>query len=157
MKFPVLTCLAFYSTLLYPVPFTDTPDFNDYRQLGEVVQGYSRNQESNTYGITIKVRHSVRSLAEGRVVSLGRLRGYGRYAIVDHGQGWHTLYSNLSRVQVAKGEKVQRGAIVGEARHKRLFLVVSFRGNPINPSEVIGKPASAKLAFQPSVFSMNTV
>lgn len=149
--------LIFLATFVHATRFPDTPDFEDYRKMGEVVEGYSQNKEANTYGITLRVRQNVRALADGRVVSMGRLRGYGRYIIVDHGQGWHSLYSNLSRLQVAKGEKVERGAIMGEARHKRLFLVVSFRGNPINPSEVIGKPMSGQHAAQLSVYQVQRI
>ena len=114
------------------------PDFDDYRKLGSVIEKYSHNKENNTYGVTLRVRENgVRALADGRVVSSGRLRGYGRYVIVDHGEGWHSLYSHLARIDAAKGKEVKRGAVLGIARHKRLFLVVSYRGNPINPSEVM--------------------
>ncbi|MBX3721717.1 MAG: M23 family metallopeptidase [Turneriella sp.] len=114
------------------------PDFDDYRKLGSVIEKYSHNKENNTYGVTLRVRENgVRALADGKVVSSGRLRGYGRYVIVDHGEGWHSLYSHLARIDTAKGREVKRGTVIGLARHKRLFLVVSYRGNPINPSEVM--------------------
>ncbi len=118
--------------------YENKPDFDDYRKFGDVVEKYSRNKENNTYGVTLRMRESaIHALADGRVHSSGRLRGYGRYVIVDHGQGWHSLYSHLARVDAAKGKEVKRGAVIGIARHKRLFLVVSYRGNPINPSEVM--------------------
>jgi murein DD-endopeptidase MepM/ murein hydrolase activator NlpD len=153
LRYPVILALTLVPFVagVYPTRFADAPDFEDYRKMGEVVQGYSRDKETSTYGITLKVRQNVRALADGRVVSMGRLRGYGRYVIVDHGQGWHSLYSNLARLQVAKGENVERGAVMGEARHKRLFLVVSFRGNPINPSEVIGKQVPGQHAARSTV------
>lgn len=142
------------ATSVFSTRFPGAPDFADYRTMGDVIEGYSQNKETHTYGITLKVRQSVRALADGRVVSMGWLRGYGRYVIVDHGQGWHSLYSNLSRLRVVQGEKVERGAIMGEARRKRLFLVVSFRGNPINPSEVIGKQMSGQHAARLLVYQV---
>ncbi len=120
----------------------DKPDFEDYRRAGRVVQPYSKNSEKNAYGVTLQLRESaIRNLAGGVVYGTGSLRGYGRYVIVDHGKGWHTLYSNVARINVARGQQVARGSIIGTARSKRLFLVVSYRGNPINPSETIGKSA----------------
>ena len=117
----------------------DVPDFEDYRRVGEVLQPFSRNKENNTYGVTLRTRAAaVHTLAGGKVYSAGRMRGYGRYVIVDHGHGWHTLYSNLARIDVKAGQQLPRGATLGMARHKRLFLVVSYRGNPINPSDVNG-------------------
>jgi len=133
-------------TSVYASRFQDAPDFADYRGLGRVVQPYSRNQETNAYGVTLLLSGRVTSLAEGRVVSLGRLRGYGRYVIVDHGQGWHSLYSNLGEIRVSQGREIRRGAVIGSARHKRLFLVVSYRGNPINPSDVMGTRSASSLS-----------
>jgi murein DD-endopeptidase MepM/ murein hydrolase activator NlpD len=140
-RLPTYVSLFFYLVgipLAYAAAYQDRPEFDDYRKLGDVIEKYSRNKENNTYGVTLRVHgSSIRSLADGRVHSSGRLRGYGRYIIIDHGQGWHSLYSHLARIDAEKGREVKRGAVIGAARHKRLFLVVSYRGNPINPSDVM--------------------
>ncbi|MFZ5630670.1 MAG: murein hydrolase activator EnvC family protein [Spirochaetota bacterium] len=118
----------------------DQPDFADYRQSGQVIRAYSGKAEQNHYGVTLRLRDSnVRALAEGRVYSAGQLRGYGNVVIVDHGHGWHTLYSDIGEIRVSVGQQVRRGALIGMSREKRLFLVVSYKGNPINPSDVIGR------------------
>lgn len=41
--------------------------------------------------------------------------GYGNAVIIDHGNGWHTLYAHLSQVNVACGQAVEQGAIIGQA------------------------------------------
>ncbi len=139
---------------LFSADLADQPIFEDYRRVGQVLQPYSRNAESGTYGVTLRVNgQAVKTLAEGKVYSAGKLRGYGRYVIVDHGHGWHTLYSNLSRIDVQTGQQIHRGASLGVARHKRLFLVVSYRGNPINPSDVMRKHLSGEQALQINVFA----
>ncbi|AFM11092.1 Peptidase M23 [Turneriella parva DSM 21527] len=119
---------------------SDKPDFDDYRRVGRVVQPFSRSSEKKPYGVTLQLReNSIRNLAGGVVYGTGTMRGYGKYIIVDHGKGWHTLYSNVARIHVARGQQLARGSVIGSARSKRLFLVVSYRGNPINPSETIGR------------------
>ncbi len=126
----------------------DQPAFEDYRKVGQVLQPFSRNAESGAYGVTLRVSgQAVKTLAEGRVYSAGKLRGYGRYVIVDHGHGWHSLYSNLARIDVQTGQQIHRGASLGIARHKRLFLVVSYRGNPINPSDVMRRQTVGEHAY----------
>jgi murein DD-endopeptidase MepM/ murein hydrolase activator NlpD len=116
----------------------DQPEFADYRLHAQVIKAYSGNPEHSHYGVTLRLRDArVRALAEGRVYSVGRIRGYGNVVIVDHGHGWHTLYSNLAEVRVTAGQELRRGSLIGTPREQRLFLVVSYKGNPINPSEVI--------------------
>ncbi|MFB6257246.1 MAG: peptidoglycan DD-metalloendopeptidase family protein [Flavobacteriales bacterium] len=39
--------------------------------------------------------------------------GYGHNVLVDHGHGFETLYAHLSEFKVKKGDKVQRGEVVG--------------------------------------------
>jgi hypothetical protein len=39
--------------------------------------------------------------------------GYGNLVIIDHGNGWHTLYAHLSQVNVTCGQAVEQGAIIG--------------------------------------------
>lgn len=127
------------------VAAADHPDFDDYRKGGSVIQPYSRSQEAGTYGVTLRMNNgNVRALGDGQIYSAGRMRGYGRYVIIDHGGGWHSLYSNLARIDVHAGQRISRGATIGSAKHKRLFLVVSYRGNPINPSDVMGPRVIAR-------------
>lgn len=118
--------------------FENRPDFSDFRRMGSVVGTFSTQRGNPRYGVTLKLRNnSILALADGRVVSSGHMRGYGLYIIVDHGAGWHSLYSHLARINMPSGSPVKRGTALGVARNKKLFLVVSYRGNPINPSEVL--------------------
>ena len=39
--------------------------------------------------------------------------GYGNYVVIDHGNGFQTLYGHLSRIYVNAGESVGKGAVIG--------------------------------------------
>jgi murein DD-endopeptidase MepM/ murein hydrolase activator NlpD len=41
--------------------------------------------------------------------------GYGNMVVVDHGNGWHTLYGHLSQVSVSCAQSVERGGVIGLA------------------------------------------
>lgn len=56
---------------------------------------------------------AVRSTAAGRVIFAGRRGGWGRLVVVDHGGGWETRYAHLRRIDVAEGELIGRGQVVG--------------------------------------------
>lgn len=66
-------------------------------------------------GLDLSVDHSssVVSVAEGVVVTAGYLGAYGRAVIIDHGNGYETLYGHLSRITVKPGKRVCRGEKIG--------------------------------------------
>jgi murein DD-endopeptidase MepM/ murein hydrolase activator NlpD len=56
----------------------------------------------------------VYAMDSGVVVYAGwNVYGYGNMIILDHGNGWHTLYAHLSEVSVACGEGVVQGDVIG--------------------------------------------
>lgn len=72
----------------------------------------------------------------GRIVFLGEVPGFGLTIIVDHHHGYHTVYSNLTRTQVVKGDMVTRtqsiATIKSDSPGKNLpYLYFEFRQNRI--------------------------
>jgi hypothetical protein len=51
----------------------------------------------------------------GRVALVGDFFFHGRAVVVDHGFGLYTMYFHLSEAKVKKGERVERGAVIGLA------------------------------------------
>ncbi len=40
--------------------------------------------------------------------------GYGRHVIIDHGNGYQTLYAHMSEIYVQNGQSVTKGAVIGK-------------------------------------------
>jgi len=40
--------------------------------------------------------------------------GYGNRVVIDHGNGFHTLYGHMSLLQVSPGQRVNRGDVIGQ-------------------------------------------
>jgi murein hydrolase activator len=57
----------------------------------------------------------VRSVAPGSVAFAGELQGYGLSVILDHGDHYYTVYAQLLRLKVRRGQNLTSGAVVGEA------------------------------------------
>lgn len=55
----------------------------------------------------------VRAAARGRIIDSADYFFNGHTVLIDHGQGLMTLYCHLSRVDVAEGETVDAGSIIG--------------------------------------------
>jgi septal ring factor EnvC (AmiA/AmiB activator) len=94
--------------LPWPVRGRVTEGFG-YRELGPKRAKVPHN------GLTIEARvgTEVTAVADGAVSYTGRLRGYGRIVIIDHGGGYFTLYGHLDEVNCFKGQIVLQGDPVG--------------------------------------------
>lgn len=86
-----------------------------------LVQGYGtyRNPKTGTTlenpGIDIRaaVGTRVSSIGKGEVSSVTWLPGFGSLVIIDHQNGFRSVYANLATVSVRQGATVQQGTVVG--------------------------------------------
>ena len=81
----------------------------------------------------------------GKVVKVrnqGRRKGYGRYVILDHGNGLTTLYAHLERWKVKVGDELQAGDTIGIGGNSgrsfgaHLHFEMRYNGIYINPETV---------------------
>ena len=82
---------------------------------------------------------AVRAAGAGTVVRAGWAGGYGRMVEVEHGNGLTTRYAHMSRIRVARGDKVETGDVVGEvgstgrSTGPHLHYEVRRDGVPVDP------------------------
>lgn len=71
--------------------------------------------------------------------------GYGNRIIIDHGNGYTTLYAHMSAIYVSPGQKVNKGDVLGAmgstGRSTGVHLHVEIRkdGVALNPLGILGK------------------
>ena len=59
-------------------------------------------------------RHTpIKSTGSGQVIFAGWSNGYGRNVIINHGNGYTTLYGHMQKIGVAKGQRVKQGEVIG--------------------------------------------
>ena len=104
----------------YAAP-ADGPDFEMPFLCGDTWTGTSRSSHSpSPLSIDWNKTNDLGSLmvaaAPGVVTSVVDLgsRSYGRYIVVDHGNGWTTLYAHLLSQWVTTGQSVDQGQILGQ-------------------------------------------
>ncbi len=68
-------------------------------------------------GIDISTRtgEPVRAVARGRVEYAGDLPGYGNCIILNHGNGYYTLYAHTSAIFITQSSQVEKGSVIAEA------------------------------------------
>ena len=81
----------------------------------------------------------VKAVAGGRVVFSDWMRGFGNLLILDHGQGYLTIYGNNESVLKALGETVRAGDTVattgdsGGNADSGLYFEIRHAGRPFDP------------------------
>lgn len=82
---------------------------------GRITSGYGRRWGEQHTGIDIDgvTGQPVGSAAAGVVIDAGRAGGYGKMVLVRHENGLVTRYAHLSSIGVSRGDKVDKGEIIG--------------------------------------------
>ncbi len=92
-------------------------------------------------GIDIEapVGNEIKAVFEGIVLFADWFRGYGKMAIIDHGQGFFTLYAHASELLVKVGDKVSPRQVIakvgdsGSPEGARLHFEIRQNGKPVDP------------------------
>jgi len=97
--------------------------------------GYRSYGENTNYGLLCEIKPgtAIRAANRGTVAKIGYLYGYGKYILIDHGNGWHTLYSNIKKSMVSAGEIVESGATIAVGEGDSFFFSLAYKGKPVNP------------------------
>ena len=79
----------------------------------------------------------------GKVTTTGMTRVYGNYVIIDHGNGYQTLYAHMSKIIATKGQWVSQGTrigLVGSTGYStgpHLHFTVYKNGKLVDPMTVL--------------------
>ncbi|MGC8120768.1 murein hydrolase activator EnvC family protein [Marinobacter sp. VGCF2001] len=88
----------------------------------------------------------IKAVHYGRVVFANWLRGFGLLTIIDHGDGYMTLYGHSSSLFTTPGDWVQPGETIalagrtGGTEDPAVYFEVRRNGKPVNPRSWLGKP-----------------
>ncbi|WP_416361320.1 murein hydrolase activator EnvC family protein [Marinobacter sp.] len=138
-----------------PSPNESRPFKSQRSKLGWPVQGKVVSQYGTLYadgklrrnGMIINTQEDaeVTAVHHGRVVFANWLRGFGLMTIIDHGDGYMTLYGHSSSLFTSPGDWVTPGqtiALVGRTggtQDPALYFEVRKNGKPVNPRTWLNK------------------
>lgn len=112
-------------------------DSRDYYYQGKIV-----DQQTHLGLDLASLKHApVPAGNNGTVVFADFLGIYGNVVVIDHGLGLQSIYAHLSSMEVAAGQSVSRGGIVGHtgitglAGGDHLHYEINVSGTPVQPIE----------------------
>lgn len=140
------TGLARHGALRSPVPSRGVAaSFGPYRDA-------TSNLEFTRDGVELTTQPGdpVRAPAAGVVRHVGELPGLGLCVIVDHGDQWATLLGRLARLQVAAGDRVADGELLGVAFGSSVQLQLSQAGVWLDPTPYLAARDAPTRAASPA-------
>jgi septal ring factor EnvC (AmiA/AmiB activator) len=120
---------------------------------GQVISFFGRQKHPtfNTYvqrrGIEIRTRDGspIQAVMPGTVVYADWLKGYGLVIILDHGNGFFSLYAHASKILVNVGDQVPAGHPIGETGdtgvigENTLYFELRRGAEPVDPLQWLAK------------------
>lgn len=110
-------------------------------RFGRVVNPNNTTTRWNGVGIGANLGTAVKSIAAGEVVLSEQVGTYGATIIVQHGGGDYSIYGSLGRLDVRKGQNVQKGQVIGTVGAAdpdlppHLHLEIRPKGRAVDPLE----------------------
>jgi murein DD-endopeptidase MepM/ murein hydrolase activator NlpD len=88
----------------------------------------------------------IRAAGAGEVVDVGEDEVYGRYVVLDHGNGYRTRYAHASLTLVERDETVRRNEVIalsgstGQSTAPHLHFEIMLDGEPVDPLTMVQRP-----------------
>jgi septal ring factor EnvC (AmiA/AmiB activator) len=127
-----------FAEIIWPVQGQIVSQFGEVRDLeyGTRLVNNGINIKAN-FGIPVSV------VFDGEVAYAERFLGYGNLIIIDHENGFYTLYGYLSDILVSKGEMVKKGETIGKVGspsstlESSLYFEIRENGKAIDPLKLL--------------------
>jgi murein DD-endopeptidase MepM/ murein hydrolase activator NlpD len=114
---------------------------------GDLLSSFGRQEHPRYHTFTFNkgidigapIGNDIKAVFEGIVLFSDWFRGYGKMAIIDHGQGFFTLYAHASELLVKVGDKVSPRQVIGRVgdsgspEGSRLHFEIRQNGKPVDP------------------------
>jgi murein DD-endopeptidase MepM/ murein hydrolase activator NlpD len=88
----------------------------------------------------------IRASGGGLVKQAGEDPVYGKYVLIDHGDGLESLYGHASRIVVTAGERVRRLDVIalsgstGQSSAPHLHFEIRLNGRAVDPLQYVRQP-----------------
>lgn len=109
-------------------------------EFGNVIHPkYNTKTKNNGIDISASYGDNVYAIASGKVVYADRFMGYGNLVLIDHLDGYYSLYGHLAEILVDIGREVSEGRIIGRIGESgslsgpMLHFELRKDGKPVDP------------------------
>ena len=127
-----------YDKLIWPVEGKIIRGYGDYQ-----AEGKRLTLHNDGIDLSVDIGTEVKCVDKGVVVFAGRNGGSGRVVIIDHQNGYYSIYSHNDHLLVSLGDTVKKGTILAESGQSGLVdepclhFEIRRDGRAANPLEYL--------------------
>ncbi|MBO77558.1 MAG: hypothetical protein CME17_09005 [Gemmatimonadetes bacterium] len=115
---------------------------------GIITQGLLRGAGGRHPGLDIAVPTDsyIRAAGGGRVVEVGTDEVYGLFVVIDHSEGYSTVYAHTSAQMVEQGQQVREREVIalsgssGQSTAPHLHFEIHLNGDAVDPLTMVEQP-----------------
>jgi len=96
--------------------------------------------------IAVPTDSYIRAAGSGRVLRVGEDPMYGFFVVLEHGDGYQTVYAHTSTILVTRGQSVRRQEVIalsgstGQSTAPHLHFEILLDGFPLDPLSMVEQP-----------------
>lgn len=84
------------------------------------------------------------AMRDGTVTTASKTNVWGNYVVINHGDGYSSLYAHMTKYTVSYGQQVKKGQVIGYvgstgwSTGAHLHLTIYYNGATVNPAKFLG-------------------
>ncbi len=98
-------------------------------------------RESQGIEIQTDANIAINAVWSGRVLYADWFRGFGNLLILDHGDGYYSLYAQAARLTRKVGDEVRGGETLAYSGREGVYFEIRHHGAPLNPAHWLSPAA----------------
>jgi len=115
---------------------------------GVITQGLLQGVGEQHPGLDIAVPTDsyIRAAGGGRVIEVGTDEVYGLFVVIEHSEGYSTVYAHTSAQMVEQGQQVKEREVIalsgssGQSTAPHLHFEIHLNGDPVDPLTMVEQP-----------------
>ncbi|HTS88882.1 MAG TPA: M23 family metallopeptidase [Gemmatimonadales bacterium] len=121
----------------------DDPGYVTRGQAGASPTANNGGETHPGIDIAVPIGSAVRAAGGGNVLQTGEEAEYGNFVLLEHPNGYQSMYGHLSRITVSPGQPVNAGQVIGLSGNSgrssapHLHFEIRHDGQPIDPRTLV--------------------
>lgn len=129
----------------WPLPYSNTYVSSPYGYRSDPISGAYKFHGGMDISMGGAYGKKIVASKAGTVLTATYHNSYGNYVLIDHGNGWASLYAHCSAFAVSAGQTVKQGQVIsyvgttGYSTGPHVHFEIRYNGERINPANYVSR------------------